>query len=1488
MTVKQYDIVLNYDTSKADASLASFRAGVIRSFQELQSRTAKIEVLKDLQKDAADANANLVKLKDRSDELARVLGKLGKGDVGFKQLAAEVKVAERDLKAAEKAAGAIADKIRLLDGELRAAGVDTKNLAAEQAALARALEASQRAIAAQAARQTLGVVSTDEARAQIAKLREAYDVLRASGTATTNELAVAKANLNAKIREVEESLRGAGSAATNFNQQAIAVAATASAIGVGLKSAASSAIAFEQGLARIGSISDFSRSQLESLKRKVLEITQAIGIEAPTALRALYEIISAGIPEQNALTVFEKASKAAIAGFTDIDTAARVGISVLNSYGLQVSQLDSVYDKLFVTVRDGIVTFPQLAQDLGAVLPAARQAGVSLDQVSAAMVTLTRSGLSVPEAATGIENAIKSLSAPAPEAAAALREAGISVGDFGKTLDEVAKKNLSLSFLREIIPDARAIRAVAAITQNYNTYSDAIKSAGDSAGAAKKAFDALKDTPEQQIKKLMASVEALKVAIGDGLLKGVITGVNALRDLAKEAAEMDKQALALAATLGGGALTAAVAALAARFGGLSTAAGASAAALAGFGGFQLGQTLADWSPKVKVFGDLLGGFLAAGVTDVSARFSLLKATIEGNAQAQEQARATIAANAETWREFNGVTASSRLAIADLTKKQRELNDQLDKAKNTAIDSLGKYGEALQPVTAAVDEAFNRVSKAINTAEGQVRQYQSRLAAAADSNKLLFDVAIAGIEQSAAQQAAAVERAIAKQEIAEAAGLQRIAKIHSDAGALRIAALQRYAVDAIAIVDKENQARLELAKKSGIDVAKVELQNRDEKIKVLQSLREAYKSNIDYFIGEEQRLLDKVKELSQKRRDFNLDADAKIRELGRGGLSEYQQRADRLLEIDQNLYAAREALEKGQTKQAEDFAKRAIALAGETAKAVTDADGKQVTQAQAIEEAQQRIIAARNLVNESIDKEAEAAKNSAAQFAKQREAAVAAFADIKSQLDQITALQDKEVKLRIAADTKVIDEEILKLRKAVEEQEVIQKVRLSIDRVKADIAEIKKLIEDGANEAVIQSATKQLAIDFKAAADALPAIGLKVDTKPVDEAFAKVKEAIDGFATQSITVKSNVADISQQIRDLSKIETTSKHTVLVTYVDAGGKAVSTPPVASPSPLAGFARGGLVGGASLPRFATGGLVGQVPGTGNSDSVLTYLLSGSYVLRKKAAEQLMANSRSLPGGRALPGGRSLPGDRSLDAGGILGAGDVGGASAGGVDKLIAQVKAAAVFGRAGLLDALMNETVNQQLGWLKKARTLYGPSAIDPSAETNTVQKGRDFQRAMSRDYIAAVARRDTAGADAITNQVVGAAETAIANLLGLKVGNRFDGFASGGGVPHGMLAMTTPGELVFNPAAVRAIGLPTLEALNAMRFNAGGLVPPGIAAMTDRLARFNMGGAVTNNASTNNTNNFGGVSVTINAGGTTDARQLARGLVDELNNIARRRK
>ena len=119
-----------------------------------------------------------------------------------------------------------------------------------------------------------------------------------------------------------------------------------------------------------------------------------------------------------------------------------------------------------------------------------------------------------------------------------------------------------------------------------------------------------------------------------------------------------------------------------------------------------------------------------------------------------------------------------------------------------------------------------------------------------------------------------------------------------------------------------------------------------------------------------------------------------------------------------------------------------------------------------------------------------------------------------------------------------------------------------------------------------------------------------------------------------------------------------------------------------------------------------------------------------------------------------------------------------------------------------------------------------------------------------------------------------------------------------------ALLTPGELVFSPAAVNAIGVQKLLAMNQattaaemrrrIRLNLGGLVTPvpSIAGalwanFAPLLARFNAASSVSNaTTSTVNNQTFGPSNVTINAGNHVNERQLARMVSEELGHIQRR--
>ena len=66
------------------------------------------------------------------------------------------------------------------------------------------------------------------------------------------------------------------------------------------------------------------------------------------------------------------------------------------------SQADTVAGKFFQTIQDGRVRGEELASSLGKVMPVAAELGVSIDEVTTAIVQLTVAGVKAPEASTVI------------------------------------------------------------------------------------------------------------------------------------------------------------------------------------------------------------------------------------------------------------------------------------------------------------------------------------------------------------------------------------------------------------------------------------------------------------------------------------------------------------------------------------------------------------------------------------------------------------------------------------------------------------------------------------------------------------------------------------------------------------------------------------------------------------------------------------------------------------------------------------------------------------------------------------------------------------------------------------------------------------------------------------------------------------------------------------------------------------------------------
>ena len=169
-------------------------------------------------------------------------------------------------------------------------------------------------------------------------------------TAKLEILITANDQASAALRNLENNFGTLFKAAKVVGAGMVASgAAIAGALGVSTKAA----INFEAGMASVNSMLQLNRDDLNELSEQTLELSRSLGIDAVQATDALYQAISSGIPQENAVDFLAVASKAAIAGVTSTVVAVDGLTTVLNSFKLPATEARTVADQMFKTVELG-------------------------------------------------------------------------------------------------------------------------------------------------------------------------------------------------------------------------------------------------------------------------------------------------------------------------------------------------------------------------------------------------------------------------------------------------------------------------------------------------------------------------------------------------------------------------------------------------------------------------------------------------------------------------------------------------------------------------------------------------------------------------------------------------------------------------------------------------------------------------------------------------------------------------------------------------------------------------------------------------------------------------------------------------------------------------------------------------------------------------------------------------------------------------------
>ena len=379
---------------------------------------------------------------------------------------------------------------------------------------------------------------------KIPQLDIAINALRAKAGAQQFDDAVKKVQRGAK--GVDTSVVATGKSISNFGSQIRNVATgligfAAAYKGLSfIKTSVKDFAVFEMELANISTMLDEQTiSYLPGYEKELSNLAVKYGEATGKLSKGLYDILSASIDAGKAMDVLEIATIAATGGLSDTGVAADVLTTIINAYGMEAEDATEISDILFATVKRGKTTFNELASSLGMVVSLAATAGLSFEEVSAALATMTRSGISTDIAMTSLRGILTTFLSPTNENIAAAKELGLELNSstlqtIGLTGAVQKLKGATAEEIAAIFSNVRALSGLSALLQSSTGHMKDLAAMTDAAGSSFEAFNKIDRTTLQQLEQTQQLWLAIKRDLGKGIQPEVNLWMQGLNLLVKE------------------------------------------------------------------------------------------------------------------------------------------------------------------------------------------------------------------------------------------------------------------------------------------------------------------------------------------------------------------------------------------------------------------------------------------------------------------------------------------------------------------------------------------------------------------------------------------------------------------------------------------------------------------------------------------------------------------------------------------------------------------------------------------------------------------------------------------------------------------------------------------------------------------------------------------------------------------------------------------
>lgn len=374
--------------------------------------------------------------------------------------------------------------------------------------------------------------------------------------------------VNQQLSGLEGKMKSAGQAMTSMGKQmTMKVTAPLLALGTaGFKMAGDFDLAFRKVNVMLGA----SAEEAVNYKNRILEISSATGKSAIDVADAFYQIVSAGYRGSDALDILNIAMKGAVGGAADATATTAALTKAMNIFQLEGAEGSSrAMDTFFGIVDTGLLTFEEMALAFPLAATMAAGLGVEIEEVGAALGTLTKVSGSTRQASTALNAVFTQLIKPSADLQDLYEQWGVSTGPeaiekfggFEGVLLAVQKATGgNVAELSQLFPNVEAIRAILPlVTTNAGDFADALGVVKNSTGRTGEAFDEMAQGPGFQWQQMMATLKNSTILLGDSIsgtlgpwLEKLMGGIKGVVDWFKNLSEGTQKTLIIIGALAAG------------------------------------------------------------------------------------------------------------------------------------------------------------------------------------------------------------------------------------------------------------------------------------------------------------------------------------------------------------------------------------------------------------------------------------------------------------------------------------------------------------------------------------------------------------------------------------------------------------------------------------------------------------------------------------------------------------------------------------------------------------------------------------------------------------------------------------------------------------------------------------------------------------------------------------------------------------------------